>query len=644
MSDFLLLRRKHTPSEQFLPIKEVLLRRGAVLEGEELNELVFPVDVADFRRLFDGIAQRISRRIRDDHPLHILVDEIDASSLNPLVSQSWSGLIAMLILAFPDVRWTFCVIRGCPDRTKDEQGKKTDEYCRWLTFRARHGLSSLTAPRATPLFDGHGLRQWVICQINTHSKLEGKGAYVAERPYCAVVLDEERSYSQFSALMAYHNGFRVHAVETWREAKSLLDSPDSISTEDAEILLTIEDLYLNFPDQGAETGNSDLENRGKHLKTLALPSKKKGKEAENQGIHRRFLTVGHRKNKDEVAKRRKNWRILAEAEKRQFGRNIKHSKQVVLKPATGLYALWEGMGLSSTTWTKGGVPTKSAPGYSWPPVFDQKKDDEGHSANGRLEQIAEFLLDRAKSQLPNSNAVSKSIRGAVLASQALELLGCKTPPLSQEALSLKHRFEVMAECQFPGVEYHLSMDKRVADIKLNLKALSKWLRPKRRRDFRYNGGAQILSRLINILEEFNEFEEAEFCRGRVRSLHRRIELRDAWKQQRPGKFFVTLVLGTYTDWVLRSLTHFAVTWLALLGFYFFLFAVTSGWNWFEAQHQAVYSLLTINIYEGPKAVPSGEVQIPEYAWWYPISYFAAATGALNIGLLITHLYGRISRR
>jgi len=641
MPNYLFIRQIQSTPVIFVPATEVLLIRGEVLKNELHDELILPSDCSDFRSLFESVAERITSRLQGGQSLHILVDKIDTTHLTPLQSSHCSSLIAMLILAFPEVRWTFCVVHGCPDNIDDENGEPTTEYLQWTKFRQLHGLGSLCQARGAPLFDGYGLRHFIIEGINQSISRKPKktdGSEVTDRPNVAIVLDDEKSYSQFVALMAYRGGFRVHAVGSWSEAKTLFDSNSKVFNE-GELLLTLEDLYLSFPDQGGEIENSKLDKRGENLPALAFPDG-------DPKLRRRFLTVGHRKIKTDVVGRRKHWRKLREYEQRLFGQKVKNSQQVILKPVTGLYTLWEEMGLSSVRWKTGEKKLKYAPGYFWPPSNITNKEDEqedgqtkqdDHSAEGRLAQIAELLLERANAHLDGSNTVTESTKGAVLASQALELLGCKTPTLSQEALSLKHQFEVMAECQFSGVEFHLSMRKRVDDIKENLKAMAEWLRPKRKRDFRYNAAAQILSRLTKILEEHNAFEEAEFCRIRLRSLNKRIELRDSVRQKKPWKFLFALVIGSYADWVLRSLAHFAFIWFIFLGVFIVLFYISAEGHFSDAAHQAVDSFLTVSVYS-----PSNSVN--DIWWWYPISYLAAATGVLNISLLITHLYAKMARQ
>jgi len=177
----------------------------------------------------------------------VLVDEVDVTLLNPLRSNGWSSLIAMLILAFPEVRWVFLVVNGCPtfppqlkpkeiaalrgeERVERQAQRQRDwssaevAMLRWSIISCLHGAATLTRPRGSALFDGHGLRQVVLRCMRADGEMRARFSEktVPVRPILAVVLDDETGFSQFEALMAYTRGFRVHAVASWTEAMELL--------------------------------------------------------------------------------------------------------------------------------------------------------------------------------------------------------------------------------------------------------------------------------------------------------------------------------------------------------------------------------------------------------------------------------------
>jgi hypothetical protein len=218
----------------------------------------------------------------------------------------------------------------------------------------------------------------------------------------------------------------------------------------------------------------------------------------------------------------------------------------------------------------------------------------------------------------------------VLANLALELLGCQTPTVSVEALLLKHEFEVTAECQFVGVEYHLSMDERIKDIQTNLKPISQWLRKERREEFCLNAEAKILTRLVATLDEYGEYEESQVCQKRLRNLHHKIkhlhDYRTNWTLA-----ILLWPFRAYIEFVLRSLLHFsgAIVVLTLL-FSFLLMVAEPSNDFWQSLHSTLKSVFTVNFEDGRHS---------RY-----ISYATAATGVLNFGLLVTFLYSKMIRK
>jgi len=233
----------------------------------------------------------------------------------------------------------------------------------------------------------------------------------------------------------------------------------------------------------------------------------------------------------------------------------------------------------------------------------------------------------------NVNTVTEAVRGAVLATQALELLGCKTPTVSVGALSLKHEFEVIAQCQFVGVEYHLLMEDRLEDIQTNLNAMSVWLRKERRRSFCLNSEAKILIRLIRVLDKYDEFEESQYYRACLRRIHRQISEIHEWKKLKLWRIALWPVVR-YTTWVLDSLPRFVGTISLFLIVWTLLFWQIGGEKDFASGfHATIQSLFTVAL---PDKKDGWQALL--------LGYFAAAFGMLNFGLFVAHIYERLARR
>ncbi len=198
----------------------------------------------------------------------------------------------------------------------------------------------------------------------------------------------------------------------------------------------------------------------------------------------------------------------------------------------------------------------------------------GHSSPGILVEVARHMLNRAEQMLNNGIAtVDEALRGAVLASDALELLGGKTPTMSAEALALKHQFEVHAECQFCGVEHHLNMKDRLKEIARDAGAISQWFHPSIRKRTALNIRLDVVNRLVRILREYNQFDEERYCLVEARRLHRNLYIQSRWWRRGIAPFV------WYADWLLSSFPRFVVAigiWVGTIwGIYHFL-GVGSG--------------------------------------------------------------------
>jgi len=594
--------------------------------------------------------------------LTVLVDEFDTSRMNPLRYDDWSALVAMLILAFPEVRWVFLVVLGMPEGSVGKNDGLTGDLARrereqrlWDLVSGLHGTQTLTDERGSPLFDGYGLRRAVHERMALDWEADSRDARldsgeIPHRESIAVVLDDETGFSQFEALMAYGRGFRVHAVASLAETRRLLGSDGWLvadaraepsrdvrvrASESAKLKLSIEDLFLRFPDQGG-IHLSRLEERDQHLSGLNVST--------SAELRRRFVTVDHECSGRDVRKRRGEFfEKLRDAEEELGPVRPRRREQVVRKPAADLYTLWDELGMDRALQRRGEEPGRRglAEGFCWPPRLEREDDEDragGHSAPGRLLEIAESLLERASAGIKDASSVRETVRGAVLATQALELLGGRTPTLSLEALSLKHRFEVSAECHFVGVEYHPALGKRLEDIERNLEAMSRWLHRQRRKDFVLHGAAKIVTELIAILDAHGDFEEAEEGRDHLRRLHHQIGFRNA---RRRGNILRVLVrpFTIYMDWVLRSSARFVAAIVGAIALFALLFAATG-------EHALVADALYAAIRAMLAEVPTWQdlERTGQPVALIVLNCLAAAFGLLNFGLLVSRLYSRIVRK
>jgi hypothetical protein len=655
MPRYLILRQSHTPPESFGAVKEVL-RQGHLWQEKGDGKIpeweAFPQG-ATSSEYFDRAAAFISVQLDEERSVVALVDEVDPALMNPLMSKGWSTLIAMLVMAFPEVRWHFLVVTGRP-KAKDENGP-----AEWDCFFRCHGAGPITEARGTALFDGYGLRDHireVMRRDGSSSKRPSqRDDGVPRRDELAVVLDDESGFSQFCGLMVYRNGFRAHAIASWSEAQRLLAGPSDPHAA-GMIALSIEDWYLGFAD-GSGDHVSDLQTRQDALPALGA----------NPLPIRRFVTVGHDRQKGTEAQRRAYLRELRLNERLETGRPVTKSCQVVYKPASGLHTLWDKLGFPSafritTTRDKNSPDYRHAhglaKGYIWPPPKPDKgsateENHDGHSAPGRLLQISEHLIQRATKLLEEVATVSDAVRGAVLATQALELLGGKTPTVAVDALALKHEFEVIAECQFVGVEFHLSMKERLAEIRQNLRAMKHWLHRDRQEAFLLNSEARIDKRIISVLDEYGEYEESVTCQNRLRTLHRKIRQHDEWRETKIWRMALWPV-NTYLEWVASSFLRFVAAVTTAICIFTLTFHLLGVEPLSMAFYRTICALHTVGLPEpvetievaslhvSPFDIPVTVTQIHNLRAF--LGYFTALFGVTNFGIFISMLYSRISRR
>jgi hypothetical protein len=571
--------------------------------------------VEGFRRLASDLANKLSQG--NQIPV-VLVDRIQTDDMSAVGSANgWNRLVTLLILAFPEVRWVFGVSSGVSKPSG---------------WEGRHGLASLFGPLFDPLFDGLGLRAHIreLTAKTSHQTSSGKPQQVAplipQRSTWAVALDDEPVYAYLHGYIAYRYGFRAFPVHTQALGDHLLkasgvECPWRLDRPE----LTLEDFYLGFPDKTPDQSLSSLKARNDYWKRL--------KDAEQ----RNFISSGHGRG-DGGYVGRENRAILSEL--RLQGRGGRQAA----KPIPGIFALWQELKLDRSLRNRddqGKLYRGTAPGFFWPP--DERRLDHdanveamGHSAPGLLLLVAECLVSRAEALLESAHTVKDAVRGAVLATDALELLGPMTPTTARDALELKHRFEALAECQFGGVQYNLQLDDRFAEIQRDMRMLGRWYGPAARQAALTSGELTIVSRLMTIYDQHEEIDEAEVCRQRIRTLHRKVWFRQ--NRGNPMTWFVWLIRA-YIEYLLGSLTRFtiaAVLWVA---------GLTGGFKLLKhqvAKRDSVENLQTlgqaISSFFGTEPLSSSD------PLWIALTIVATVSGFLHLGIFISQTYANLARK
>jgi hypothetical protein len=504
--------------------------------------------VSGFRRVSDQL-ESITRS-SSSGGVAVLVDTVQVSDLNAAASPAgWNRLIALLILAFPDVRFVFGV---CTGFARDEP--KPD------TWHARHGLPSLFGPVYSPLFDGTGLRAHVRritaqhAIVSEDARRHEVAPWIPQRNSWAVAIDDEPMYAYLHAYVAYRHGYRAFAVHSLDLADALLQGNErTCRWHLGEPHLSLEDYYLGFPDKESSVHLAHLGMRTSHWSRL------------ENGTIRHFITSGHGRSQGEANVR----------ENREYRRELRRHHRggrEAAKPVAGMFALWRELGLDRLRFysESGRLVCGLAPGFVWPPEDGSGNAGQGggHSAPGLLLLVSEILLARCDARLNSVRTVKDAVAGAVMATSALELLGPKTPTTARDALELKHRFEVLAECQFGGIQYNLQPEQRFGEIRRDMKLLGRWYGVGSRDTAVFNGELTIISRLMRVYRDYEEFDEEEQCRARMRSLQRAIW----WRKSRRNPFsWFVLPVRAYIEFLIGSMTRFAaalVVWIFLLSLAF----------------------------------------------------------------------------
>jgi len=246
------------------------------------------------------------------------------------------------------------------------------------------------------------------------------------------------------------------------------------------------------------------------------------------------------------------------------------------------------------------------------------------------------MLRRATTLVSRESTLEDAVRGAVLATDALELLGGRTPTLSIDALRLKHSFEVRAECLFSGVEHHIALKERIDEIKRDVKHICAWFGKTNEGPAALNAEMQILLDIVAVLRQHNQFDEEEICLNRTREIQRLIwRIRFKRSPWRPLAWAIQPA-WRYVNWLLGGPMHFAGSLAILLVLGWALLASTQpeGFNQSNLQH-AFNALFTFSPLE----------QDPKFGGPYRFLHNCGITlGILHLGVFISRLYTWISRK
>ena len=631
----IILARSKLTANALKAWRGLFLGKSIAEQTPATEDIVFNLD--EFRReggipAFRYLAERIERACElnressDYDSIVILVDVVRplelCASRNAI---TWEKLISMLILTFPELQWVFGAFRGAASEGKS------------VFPRMQTSLLSLFRAQQTPLFDPHGLRDWI--RTLTENALmdrpqlgpgESRPNYLARRHRLSIAVDDESSYAYLNAYTAYRFGYRASAVHSYTLASELLDEeaveyarsqrPAHQKREHERFVPAIlfEDLFLNFADGVKGLSHLSPDARGGGRSQL-WPM------VEDSLVdHRIFVTSDQRLYGDRTRHHRNREYIDKQILKK---RNVR----VMLKPYGGIFQLWKRAGLGLRP-----------DGFTWPPHKSAYADHpHDHSSSGPLLWVAETLIHRAEEILRDRVCCPQhAIRGAVLATDALELLGGRTATASIQALRLKHNLEVLAECQFAGVEHHFEIDDRLDEIHRDAEHISKWFGEHRRIRASLNTEMQVLLELARVLHDYGHFDEEQMLTNRTRTIHNGL-----WVRQRPWRWFFWPVLR-YIDFLLDSFPRFIfslVVWIVATG--------VAAWLIDQTPSQAASEQLSSPGLRGAikfsldaflgKTLPA---DLSPNSLRDVVYVIAGVAGLLHIGALISLIYTKVTRK
>ena len=234
--------------------------------------------------------------------------------------------------------------------------------------------------------------------------------------------------------------------------------------------------------------------------------------------------------------------------------------------------------------------------------------------------------------------IREAVLGAVLATDAQEIIGDRTPTSAVNALRLKHHFEVEAECLFAGMSQHLDLAPRLGEIDAECARIADWFAAQKRTEARLNATLGVVHSIVAVLREHNRFDEEQRCLRRIRTLHRQLWVRQHWSHQllRPLLWYLATLLGSFGTFVAVILG-----WVAALTVAFGITGGCTGHLWTAGFADATSAFFAAG---PPMDHPHGIVCPEKSGWYVSCVCIAIVSGFLHLGVFVSHLYTLVARR
>ena len=515
-------------------------------------------------------------------------------------------LFSWLILAFPEVRFVFL---GEPEST--DVAEKPERL--HLMSPGETPIEYIQKTDYLVLFDPSGLRNRIRRMLK-FPKPRHPGVWL--RHYTAVVLEDEMTFSFFCGYTAYRYGCKTWMLQNYRQAENLLQ--EELENKDSPAIhVSLEDLRLGFPDKEERDKLSHLVSFSDSVERCRSTLFPRLAQVNNRFI----VTYGDTGSKGENTEKR-----LAEqvAEYNSLPKSQPSQMFIRYKPLTDIRTLGKQTNLYHL-WRK--TREKNAD-----EIKDAKVEKSNHSAEGIILDIAEILFGRAKKLLREEKNIQDLIHVALLALEAKELLGGKTPTISLELLDLQHQAEVLAECRCYGTDYNkLTVLHRIAEIRKEVKLICGWYRPQGRKLAQRSARSKIVGGLSKIFSDTRQIEEHDEALIEARRLSGLLYIHHhPWATP----FYP---FRWYFEFLQRSLLHNAGVVMA----WFILFLCL--WNWYVPGHESL-NVAAYSVFNQfwDRSVPPG---IPEHSLLTQCLRFGPfVIGITHILVLISNVHSRIQRK
>ena len=436
-----------------------------------------------------------------------------------------------LVLNFPEVYFIFVM-------PKRREGGLPKEHVLWsndLIVSSNNtflkGLNAFCKSHICGFrnwFDGTGFRRFILKSSSVIDKTD------SERKL-AFSIDEEATYNLLNGYFAYIHGYDCHLVNTKAQFDNCF-SYNSQKFESISKVLILEDQDVLFSDlTGSCKKDFDfLTERFIDCNAFSGNCLSTDNENKDGEIHRILITTNP-STLDDI-KEEEVKKIEEDSNKKNITTTQNGSiawktwpKVKIQKPHGGVYC----------NKLLKQVPRDKECSSDIPQRLDISKKTEAkkggnHSAPFVNQLIAENLRSRATKIYSLNASFEDAIQVALLAADGLVLLQGQTHTLVKECIALLFRAEVLAESQFPGVNYSQATEKRLVALQdiYNKHLLPNFEEkpssvPKDERWQRSVFMLEVYNDLRKIYLAHGRFEEEEQTLIKIRKVYRTTKITEA---------------------------------------------------------------------------------------------------------------------